>query len=757
MRSSFQRAGRAIGAEFRCGDKASVTPARDEPDVTRVGPAMSMLGRIPLPTNAMFTRERSVKSAHRAGFWSAVVTAAIVANAHSARGADLSAALPTKAPPPALSAAYDWTGFYAGGHLGYAWGTSNWATPGAAGTVSFGQRVDTFAETGSFFAGVQAGYQYMLPNRVVIGGEADVTFPASRDLRGISVGGIANLPASPFGPETYSENVFYSGTLRGRLGYSPSSGPARNWLFYATAGFAYSYDRLNLTQLVPATTETTNLWRLGWAAGVGVAAPIAPHWTARLEYLYTGYDHSTVTFPAVGQPFTSNLALQEIRAGVDYQFGGNNTPQGYVAPGLPDPDIVNFHGQFTAVEQAYPAIRSPYQGANSLPHGGEGRETTDATLYAGVRLWQGAEFWINPEIDQGFGIGDAHGVAGYTSGEAYKVGSSYPYARVQRYFVRQTIDLGGDSQKVDADISQFAGTQTANRLVLTVGKFSIVDIFDTNKYANNPKTDFLNWSLINAGTFDYAGDAWGYSYGAAAEWYQGNWTLRGGVFDMSATPAGGADNATAFGLDTNFSQFQMVGEIERRYELWGEPGKIKVTGFLTRGRAGNFNDAVALANATGLDASDALAAVRRYTSRPGISANLEQQLTENIGLFARAGWADGNVEPWDFSDIDRTAQLGLSINGKQWGRPDDTIGIAGVVNGIDRSHQAYFNAGGLGILIGDGQLPNYALEQIFETYYSYALSSSTKLSVDYQFVNNPGYNADRGPANVFSARLHTGF
>ena len=115
----------------------------------------------------------------------------------------------------------------------------------------------------------------------------------------------------------------------------------------------------------------------------------------------------------------------------------------------------------------------------------------------------------------------------------------YPYARVQRYFVRQTIDLGGETQKVDADINQFAGSQTANRLVLTVGKFAVVDIFDTNKYANNPKSDFLNWSVVNAGTFDYAGDAWGYTYGAAAEWYQGRWTLRGGVFDLSATPAGG--------------------------------------------------------------------------------------------------------------------------------------------------------------------------------------------------------------------------
>jgi high affinity Mn2+ porin len=686
-----------------------------------------------------------------AGIW-------LILLAGGAPAADLAAVLPTKAPPPQITpAAYDWTGFYAGGHLGYGWGRSDWTSLGNAGTVSFGQRVDTFAETGSFFAGLQAGYQYMFANRIVVGAEADVSFPAFHDLRGLSLGGMANVPVSPFGLETYSENVSYFGTFRGRLGYSPGSGPMRNWLFYATGGLAYSYDQLNLTQIATGNNETINLWRLGVAAGAGVEVPVAPHWTAKLEYLFTDYGHSTVTFPAVGQPFTSNLSIQEVRAGVNYHFGNGGAPEGYTAPGVPDPDNVNFHGQFTAVEQAYPAIRSPYQGTNSLPHGGEGRETTDATLFAGVRLWQGAEFWINPEIDQGFGIGDAHGVAGYTSGEAYKSGSSYPYARVQRYFVRQTIDLGGDSQKVDADINQFAGTTTANRLVLTVGKFSSVDIFDTNKYSNNPKIDFLNWAAINAGTFDYGADAWGYTYGAAAEWYQGNWTVRGGLFDMSATPAGGGNNATAFGLDTNFSQFQMIAELERRYELWGQPGTIKVTGFLTRGKAGSFSDAVALSQATGLDASDALAAVRKYQSRPGISANLAQQLTEDIGLFARAGWADGNVEPWDFADIDRTAQAGLSITGKRWGRPDDTFGIEGIVNGLDSAHRAYFNAGGLGLLIGDGQLPNYGVEQILETYYSYALTSSTKVSVDYQFINNPAYNRDRGPANVFAARLHSQF
>jgi high affinity Mn2+ porin len=186
----------------------------------------------------------------------------------------------------------------------------------------------------------------------------------------------------------------------------------------------------------------------------------------------------------------------------------------------------------------------------------------------------------------------------------------------------------------------------------------IVDIFDTNKYANTAHTDFLNWSLINAGTFDYAGDAWGDTYGAAPEWYQGHWTLRAGLFDLSAFPA-------SIGLDPTFQQFQWVGEIEEGRELWGEPGKLNITGFLTRGRAGQYQNAILLAELTTGPADTA--AVRRYTSREGVSLNLEQQIFSDLGVFARVGLANPGIEPWDFTDIDQTGAVGLSLSGKRWG------------------------------------------------------------------------------------------
>ena len=586
---------------------------------------------------------------------------------------------------------------------------------------------------------MQAGYNYTLPNRIVLGAETDVSFPSFPNKAGISIGGTLNLTSPTLGVETYSETVLFSSTMRGRIGYAPG-----NWLLYATGGFAWTYDQITLTQLGSEASEAPFVWRLGWVAGGGVEAPIAPHWTARLEYLFTDYGNKSMSFFGTAQGFNSDFLTQQLRVGVNYQFTSHAMPA-YAAPTLfkagpaVDTDIVNFHGQTTFLWQSYPAFRSPYEGTNSLPGGGQGRETSDVTLYAGMQLWKGAELWVNPEIDQGFGLADTLGVAGFTSGEAYKVGATYPYARLPRTFIRQTIDLGGETEKTEAGINQFAGSQTANRLVITVGKFGVNDIFDTNKYAHDPRSDFINWAIVDTGTFDYAADAWGYTYGAAAAWYQGNWTVRGGLFDLSVVP-NSAD------LDPSFAQFQWVGEIERRYDLWGHPGKIAVTGFLSRGRMGTFENAIELAAVTGGPAD--IAAVRQYQSRGGVSLNLEQEITSELGTFVRAGWADGNVEPYEFTDIDRTVAAGLSVSGKLWARPDDTIGVAGVLNGISGVHQAFLNAGGLGILVGDGQLPHPGLEQIVETYYSYALTPSTRVSVDYQLIVNPAYNTDRGPDAV---------
>jgi high affinity Mn2+ porin len=653
---------------------------------------------------------------------------------------------------PALNAIDNWTGFYLGGHFGYAAGKTSWTAtePGAAvptlgGSFDLFNAYDPFKGTGSYFVGLQAGYNYMLPSRFVVGFEADVSAPNM-------IAGTQTISSAPIGQASYNDTVLDFGTARGRVGYAFD-----HWLVYGTGGAAWTYDKLTRIELAgtPAagtaavgTTEAALLWRWGWAAGAGVEVPIAPNWSARLEYLATDLGGRARTFPAAAQSFNSDLMLQSLRFGVNYQLGADLSKSDAVTKGIPalDNGDISVHGQATLVSQYALPFRAPYSGQNSLAPN-SGRETFDVDLYLGFRPWKGAEIWVDPEIDQGFGLSGTFGVAGFPSAEAYKVGAAYPYARLPRTFLRQTIDLGGEVQKVDAGINQFAGSQTADRLVITVGKFSVVDIFDSNKYAHDPRGDFLNWTLVNTGAFDYAADAWAFTYGAAVEWYTGQWTFRAGIFDGPVVP-----NSTD--LDPTFGQFQMVGEVERRYDLWGQPGKIAVTGYLTRARMGSFADAVQLAALTGAPAD--ISAVRTYTSKPGIAANMEQQISPGVGLFARAGYTPGDLETYAFTDADATLSGGASLSGKLWGRPDDTVGLAGILNTISSVHQAYLAAGGYTALIGDGKLPDPGPEKIMEVYYTLPVLA-WQLTFDYQFITNPAYNRDRGPVSVVATRLHAQF
>lgn len=429
-------------------------------------------------------------------------------------------------------------------------------------------------------------------------------------------------------------------------------------------------------------------------------------------------------------------------------IAGADTTIAGTAPAEPEQRFAA-HGQLTVVEQATAPFHDPYHGTNSLSPG-VGAETVDLTLYLGARLWSGAEAWINPEIDQGFGLDDTVGLAGFPSGAAYKVGRSHPYWRLPRWFMRQTLNLSGESETLEADANQFAGRSSSNRWVFTLGKISVPDIFDANDYAHDPRHDFMNWTAIDAGTFDYAAESWGYSVGAAAEWYQSDWTVRAGLFDLSDVP-----NSEV--LDPGFHEFEWLGELEHRQVLAGQPGKLLVTLYDNRARMAELRDAIALAASSGQSIGEALISARSYRSRSGVSMDLQQQLVEGLGIFARAGKASGHVETYEFTDVDQSISAGLSLKGGRWSRVDDTVGIAGVINSISGIREQYLNDGGLGILVGDGRLPHPGPERIIETYYAWGLTSWAQLTLDYQYVINPAYNSDRGPVSIFAARLHAQF
>jgi high affinity Mn2+ porin len=420
-------------------------------------------------------------------------------------------------------------------------------------------------------------------------------------------------------------------------------------------------------------------------------------------------------------------------------------------PAQADEEAWAVHGQTTVTEQYHPAFASAYRGANSLDPASRGDETWDVTLYAGFRPWAGGEIWVNPELDQGFGLSNTVGIAGFASAEAYKVGAAEPYLRVPRLFLRQSFSRGGAVAAVDPDLNQLGGSQTADRIVLWFGKFGVTDVFDTNRYAHDARNDFLNWAVIDGGAFDYAADAWGFTYGAAAEWYQAWWTWRGGIFDGSVTPN---SKFLAFPLG---QQFQLVTEFEARYTLLGQSGAVRLTGFQTRAKLGTFPqlEAYYAANPGGDIVTAEVA--RHLRNKFGLVLNVEQPITADLGAFLRASMSDGRTEAYDFTDIDRSLSAGLSLAGARWGRAEDTVGFAGVVNNISKAHKDFLEMGDLGVLVGDGKLTNAGPEQIVETFYSFGVRKGIEVTADYQFVNNPGYNRNRGPVSILGARLHAQF
>jgi high affinity Mn2+ porin len=411
------------------------------------------------------------------------------------------------------------------------------------------------------------------------------------------------------------------------------------------------------------------------------------------------------------------------------------------------PEDWSVHGQTTVVEQGYPHFHAPFVGPNSLDPGPRTRETITGTAFLGGRLpWEGGELYFNPEFNQGFGLSHTLGIDGFPNGEAQKGGFNTPKPNVARLFLRQTFGLGGEPETLEPAANQLGTTVDVSRVTVTVGKMTAPDIFDGNQYAHDPRTTFLNWSIWESAAWDYPADQKGYTDGLAVELNQKDWALRGGWF-LVPTIANQRDLEGRF-----WKRYGTVAELELRQLWFDTPGVLRLLAFANRARMGNLRQAVALASGTPADIS----AVRRDRWKAGFAVNLEQSLAGDLGLFAKLSWNDGRTEGWAFTDIDRSLTLGVSLKGTRWGRPNDTVGLAGAVNALSKAHQLFFANGGTGILAGDGAL-DYAPEGIVETYYNLRVFEPLSLILDYQFVANPAFNGDRGPVHVLAARAHVEF
>jgi high affinity Mn2+ porin len=410
-------------------------------------------------------------------------------------------------------------------------------------------------------------------------------------------------------------------------------------------------------------------------------------------------------------------------------------------------------GQFNGVYQNVPNFHNPYQGQNSFStNDGKGRDFTQTYgLYLGSQLAPTLQAYLDLEWFRGNGISNGTGLAGFVNGDVIRAGSSNlskdPY--IARLFLRYFLPLATDTEKVDRAMDQIPGNQPVSRWEIKAGKIAGVDDFDLNRYANNNRTQFLNYDFLYNTAWDYAADTRGYSYGVVTALVQPRWRLAFGVYMEPNTGNGAVFDV----LD--------VRELGYNLELTVKPNDkgtvIRLLTYINEARMGSYDDALAQGRATST-APSLLSVEKQGGTKVGIGLNFEQPLADDgeTGIFGRLGWNDGTHETWSYVESDRHVSLGVQVNGVHWGRKEDCLGLAYGVNGLSTQHKNYLAAGGVGILLGDGKL-NYGPEQAFEAYYRVQLGPYVQVSPDFQLIRNPGYNKNRGPAEVYGLRAHASF
>ena len=339
----------------------------------------------------------------------------------------------------------------------------------------------------------------------------------------------------------------------------------------------------------------------------------------------------------------------------------------------------NWHLQNTDIVQGYPGFPAKYSGPNSLAGGGQVRQTVSLDLFLGVRLWPGAEAHADGLVWQGFGLSKTLGVEGFPNGEAFRLGNSVPNVNLARLFVRQTIGFGGEQETIKDDKLQLARSEDISRLTLTAGKISAKDIFDNNSYANDPRTQFMNWSLMANEAWDYPADSIGYTTGVAAELNRPDWAARYGFFQMPRVSNGTAQ-------DAHYLQaWGMITEFERRFALREHSGCARLMAYLNHAHMGSYGAALE----SSVRPAD-LTATRAYRYKYGVGLNVEQELVNNIGIFSRLGWRDGGSEAWTASALRANRGAGQTIR-SEW--PAPSTWRQAFINGSLRREEQAFSLG----------------------------------------------------------------
>ena len=430
----------------------------------------------------------------------------------------------------------------------------------------------------------------------------------------------------------------------------------------------------------------------------------------------------------------------------------------------------NAYGQFTWISSLKAPFHAPYTNlggsTNSLTPSLETSFTGTVTLYVGARLWPGAEIYEVPEIIASKPLSHLAGLGGVIQNfELQKTGTRVPSIYNSRLYLRQTIELGGESSVRSSDPVQLGRRIDRRRLVFTVGNFSILDFMDKNSFAGDLRKQFFNMAFLTYAAYDFAADARGYAWGGVAELYFDDWALRAGRITPPKEP-----NQLAIDFRLGKYYGDQV-EVEHTHTIDGNPGVVRVLAYRNRENMGRFDDAVGMYRT---DASKNAAActafnygsenptapdlcwVRRAAVKIGAGINLEQRIGPDVGVFLRGMISDGQTEVYSFTSTDSSLSLGTIVKGTPWMRPADSVGIGYGQGWISDAHANYLSLGGVDGFFGDGKL-NHASEHVLEVFYSYGVTSWMSVSLDFQHIWNPAYNADRGPVEIFGARMHAEF
>jgi high affinity Mn2+ porin len=443
--------------------------------------------------------------------------------------------------------------------------------------------------------------------------------------------------------------------------------------------------------------------------------------------------------------------------------GGRESQEAPVVAMAPHPEdsIYWISGQANIIFQGRLPFHSAYQGTNSFRNSAEYKTSMVGTLYTALRrsrsIRYNTDLILDVESAGGRGLSEALGLAGFTNLDVVRnpnLGST-PY--LARYQIHQVIGFSEKTSGQEPGFFGLAPSVPLRRVEFRIGKLTLPDFFDVNGPGSDSHLQFMNWTVDNNGAWDYAADTRGYTVGGMAEYDDQVWSLRYGIFAMP-TVANGID------MDWAFSRAHgQEGEFELRHSfVRAHKGVTRLLFYANRAHMGIYREAVR-DFLNGSDTATFGVTVPTITLHEhfgalkyGFGYNTEQELTENLRVFGRFGWNEGQHESFAYTEVDQTVEAGGDYAGTRWHRPVDKIGLVVVSNAIKADHQEYLKLGGFGFLLGDGNL-NYGRENIVESYYNWHAWRGLFYSVNVQHIDNPGYNRDRGPAWVGSVRAHVDF